>query len=965
MKLTAGSKIGSYEIVALIGEGGMGEVYKAHDPQLGRDAAVKVLPERISAQKEALARLENEAHLASSLNHPNIVTIYSIGWEGDRRYIAMEFIDGVTLQELMETGPMSLERALNISAQIADGLAKAHEAGIVHRDLKPKNVMVTGDGIAKILDFGLSKFAQPQSQDSLSPTLTALDLADGLTKPGTVLGTVEYMSPEQAAGKPADFRSDQFSMGSLMYSILSGNKPFHRDTPVQTLSFIIEGEPSRLSHANPQVPKALEDIIQRCMMKDPRDRYPTTRELAHNLRELELVRQMPPRRWTRRDWLRTSLGFGIPLAAGGSVWIWTRRPYQPAPTALDWYQKGVAALHSMTFDAARKAFDQAVAADPKFALAHANLARAYDELDYSGRAKDSMLRAMTVEQETRLSSTDETRLKALQFMISREYDRAVPQLRELEKSAEGPEKAAAALESGWLAQQREDTEGAAAAYDRAIRINPRYAAARLRLGYIQGRRAQDDQALKNFEKAQELYDAESNNEGITECLYQRANLLSRRSRADEAMPLIEKAINLANAVDNRYQEIRLRILQSSVARKQKKYKYAVELAEEAITAAQSENMDILAISATHTLGNAFLDIRDYDSGEKNFRKALELAHDAKSKRYEALESISLGSLFEQKIQPEKAREFLDAATKFYRQAGYRREFAQAMTILGGVLCQLSEFDEGVRVLREALPGAIQLQDRVTEVQLRERLADILREKGAWPEALQEMEVAAGKSGSGWETRLNFSGLYWRLGRRQDAEQCWSTAEQLLRKDPDGHMMAVLRLRQAEIAYAESHFGEAAANARRSIAAEPGTTDHTEESAKLIQALVAVRSGHRNDAIQAVLQMVEESEKAKLDGNAAHARLSLAEALAEVNDRALARELALDALGFFEKHKVWEAVWRAHVTAARMSNDPAEAEAHKESARVALAELKKLWPARDVETYLRRPDIKRLSAGIQL
>jgi tetratricopeptide (TPR) repeat protein len=566
MKIAAGSKIGAYEILASIGAGGMGEVYKARDTELGRDIAIKVLPEHISTQTAALARLENEARLASSLSHPNIVTIHSIGWEGRRRYIAMELIDGSTLQELIDRGPIPMDQALNIMAQVADGLAKAHEAGIVHRDLKPKNVMLTRDGIAKILDFGLSKLTLSLI-DSQAPTPTHVDPVDGLTKPGTILGTIEYMSPEQASGRPVDFRSDQFSMGSLIYEILTGEKPFHRKTPVQTLSFIIEGEPRPASQINPRVPPVLEDVIRRCMMKDPRKRYASTRELAQELRELQMSSHAPDRHWTRRDWIRASLGAGIPLAVGGGLWMWFQRPYRPEPEALDWYQRGMSALHSMTFDTARKAFEQAVAADPKFALAQASLARAYDEMDYSERAKESMLRALAAAREERLSSGDEARLRAIQFMVSREYDRALPLLRQLEDDAGDREKPAAALESGWLAQKREDTEGAADAYSRALKMDSRYAAARLRLGFIQQRRLQDELAIESFTQAESLYNASSDLEGITETLYQRANLLNRRNRASEAMASIDKGLAVAQALGNRYQEIRLQLLKAAAVRK--------------------------------------------------------------------------------------------------------------------------------------------------------------------------------------------------------------------------------------------------------------------------------------------------------------------------------------------------------------------------------------------------------------
>jgi tetratricopeptide (TPR) repeat protein len=826
--------------------------------------------------------------------------------------------------------------------------------------------MLTRDGIAKILDFGLSKLARP-SVDSEAPTGIFAEPSKGFTKPGTILGTVEYMSPEQAAGLPLDFRSDQFSMGSLMYEVFTGKRPFHRDTEVQTLSNIIEGEPKPVSDVNPTVPQTLVDVIRRCMRKDPRDRYSSTQEIVRELKELELDRRASGRRWTRRDWIRVSLVLGALAAVAGLIWFWMTLPYKPDPLALDWYKRGQTALHSMTFDAARKDFEQALAADPRFALAHASLAIAYDLLDYSDRAKDSMLRAMAAAQETRLSGPDLTRLRAFQCIVSREFDRAVPLLRQLESAADQRERPAAALEFGWLEEKRENTQGAAEAYARALSINPTYAAARLRMGFIQQRRGQNDQALKSFTEAESLYRAASDYEGVTETLYQRANFLIRRSRPTEAMPSIEKALSLARGVGNRYQEIRLQLLESAAARKLDQHAHAEKVAQQAIDAAVAEKMDNLATSGMIALGSAYQMVGDFASAEKNFRRALDIAHGGKVRKYEALASVALGSLFEQKNMPEDARRFIEAAVPFYRQAGYRREFVQCMILLGSVLRQLGELDLGLKTLREALPVAVQLQDLGTEVRLRERLVDILQDQGAWPEALQESERAASlpiPTDIAY-ARLSCSGLLWRLGRTKDAERSLSMVETSPKRLEDPQVLSLLRLRQAEIAYTEGRFEKAKAYARMAITAVPASGDETEPNAKIIDALASIRTASRGGGIESALQVVRELDKTKLVGKAASARLLIAEALASVSERTRAHELALEALPFFERHQIWESIFRGHMVAALTSRDSAEAEAHRDSARSALARLRNLWSSESVDLYLVRPDIKRLCGHMPL
>ncbi len=279
MTLSAGTRLGPYEVLAPLGSGGMGEVYRARDTRLDREVAIKVLPADLAADSERLRRFEKEARSASSLNHPNIVTIYDIGSEGGISYIAMERVEGATLRELLGSGALAIKRLLAVATQIADGLAKAHEAGIVHRDLKPENVMVTKDGLVKILDFGLAKLSSRMSgsgEGSSLPTMTG-------TTPGVVVGTVGYMSPEQASGMQLDFRSDQFALGSILYEMATGRRAFQKKTAIDTLAAILNEEPEAIAKVNPQAPVPLRWIIERCLAKEPENRYAATRDLARDL----------------------------------------------------------------------------------------------------------------------------------------------------------------------------------------------------------------------------------------------------------------------------------------------------------------------------------------------------------------------------------------------------------------------------------------------------------------------------------------------------------------------------------------------------------------------------------------------------------------------------------------------------------------------------------------------------------
>ena len=278
--LLPGGRFGSYHVVRRLGAGGMGEVYCAKDIRLDREVAIKTLAPDLCSNPEALARFEREARSACALNHPNIVTIYELGQVDGAHYIAMELVNGQTLRELLGSGPLPFRKAVAIAAQIADALAKAHEAGVVHRDLKPENVMVTADGASKILDFGLAKLRSV-------PTAQEPDRTTSITEHGTVMGTVGYMSPEQATGIEVDFRSDQFSFGVVLYEMVTGFAAFRKKTYAETMAAILRDDPDRLGARVPQAPPPFIWIVERCLAKDPNQRYGSTRDLA---RELAAVR---------------------------------------------------------------------------------------------------------------------------------------------------------------------------------------------------------------------------------------------------------------------------------------------------------------------------------------------------------------------------------------------------------------------------------------------------------------------------------------------------------------------------------------------------------------------------------------------------------------------------------------------------------------------------------------------------
>jgi len=323
---TTREQLGQYQILGPLGAGGMGEVYVARDPSLGRKVAIKLLPVRLSGDRETLVRFTREARAASALNHPNIVTIYEVGMDktSGSPYIVMEYIEGRDLRSLLAEGPLPNRRTLDIAAQIADGLAAAHEQGIIHRDLKPENVMVTKDGYVKILDFGLAKMVGTKEEEE---DTARLDMPG--TNPGTILGTIGYMSPEQATGKGLDFRSDQFALGAILYELSTGAAAFEAENAIDTLSAILHREIPSIARFNAQVPQAFCGIVDRLLSKNAKERYSSTRDLAtdlHNIRDRFATktrseeRPRPPKISRKRLMIAAIAGAVLMLAGTAAVW---------------------------------------------------------------------------------------------------------------------------------------------------------------------------------------------------------------------------------------------------------------------------------------------------------------------------------------------------------------------------------------------------------------------------------------------------------------------------------------------------------------------------------------------------------------------------------------------------------------------------------------------------------------------
>ncbi len=301
MPIVSGTKLGPYEVQSPLGAGGMGEVYRARDTRLGRDVAIKVLPEHLAADPELKQRLEREAKAISSLSHPNICTLHDIGSQDGVSFLVMEYLEGQTLAERLAKGSLPLDQVLKIGTEVAEALEKAHQQEIVHRDLKPANIMLTKSG-AKLMDFGLAKPNLPISSEAVgpfTPSTPTMNLASltavtsPLTQKGSIVGTFQYMAPEVLQGTEADARSDIFSLGCVLYEMLTGRCAFEGKSQLSVFTAILEKDPEPIGASHPQAPPILELVIRGCLAKDPAERYQSALDVAINLRSVSSLRSVP------------------------------------------------------------------------------------------------------------------------------------------------------------------------------------------------------------------------------------------------------------------------------------------------------------------------------------------------------------------------------------------------------------------------------------------------------------------------------------------------------------------------------------------------------------------------------------------------------------------------------------------------------------------------------------------------
>ncbi|HEX8423544.1 MAG TPA: tetratricopeptide repeat protein [Pyrinomonadaceae bacterium] len=990
-----GQTISHYRILEQIGEGGMGVVYEAEDTRLGRRVAIKI-PSAAPDSHSHHARFLREARSISALSHAHIATLFDYGELPDGRpYIVMELVNGRELGDLLRGEELSISRAIEIIADVAEALCEAHRHGIIHRDVKPSNVIVNERGVVKVLDFGLAKLITEEHEIDQN----AATLAGVKTRSDVMLGTPLYLSPEQAKALPVDGRSDLFSLGALLYECVAGRPAFSGATVMEIAAQVIHVNPEPPSKFNRLIPPELDRITLKAISKHPEDRYQTAEEFIADLRALsfhfsELDDTRTPSMTsyssggyhtnahratsltTLSDNLRrprlsiATVLIGVVVLMGvawGANRLLRPTPHKPSDQAQAEYDLGTNLLRAGAYHQASTHLRYATTLDDKFVLAHARLAEVLTELDNDADSANSMLRANShpVERDN-LSQVDALRFDAIQATITRDYARAVADYQKIARLL--PDRTDAYVDLGRAYEKTEQIKQAIESYVEATNRDPKHATAYLRIGILYARSGTPASANSAFDTAEKIYKEFANNEGQTEVLYRRGYLLRTHGKLDEARVQLEQALEMAKASGNVAQHINTLLQLSAVATNKNDAADAQRYAREAVDLAQKNNMGNLVALANIDLGVTFLAKNKYTEAEQYLRQGLDFARRSNARRHEAKALINLGSLYIKQSRPDEGIRYVEQALSFYQSGGYRKEEMQAYALLGRAKRQKGNYEEALADFQQVLRFSAEVGDPTLTSTTHSEMGNVLAHQEKYVDALSHFEKSYQIEKSlGLEILTpyslhNRSEMLWRLGRYEEARKLLDQAEAIAEKsrERDQELLAHIYLTQAQMALSESRYGVAQAKSEQALSVAGDSNKSLAVEAKNTLGLARSQTG----ATAKGLILCEEAvETARLTGDPwliSCSLLTLAKAQMAHGDAAAALVSAQEAQASFARAGQKVSEWRAWFVAARASQRAGNLEAARDySSRATklLAELQQIWGAAVFEVYQARPDVQ--------
>lgn len=988
-----GQEIGHFKILSWLGSGGMGEVYLAEDTKLRRKVAIKSLGAVAVLADQSNKRLLREARAAAKLDHPNICSIYEIREDADRVFIVMQYIEGETLSSKLESQALGLSESLEVAIQIAEALAAAHGEGIIHRDIKPQNVVINRQGQVKVLDFGLAKMIGGDQNHE-----AAADPDSLISRENAIAGTPMYMSPEQVKGQHLDSRSDLFSLGVLLFECVTGRRPFSGGSAAEIFANVVHLDPPAASTFNPLIPPELDGLLFKALAKEAGERYISAGDMLVDLRRIrnvlpaavELRRALPadrprlqqriitaiPSRFSRRGYLKIA-ALVAAVALLTVVWralhLWPVAASQPSREALQWYESGTNAISWAAYYQATRALERAIRLDNRFALAHARLAEAWAELDYTERAKDELLLATALSRNGEaLSQADSLYLDAMVATSRRDFKGAVAIYQTIAEQAAASEKQRAYLDLGRAHERNEDSQKALQSYLQATASDPRYAPAFLRLGNLYGRKHELKPAIEAFDAAEALYQDMGNQEGVAEVLYCRGALFNQMDRSAEAQAPLEKALAIADSstLVSKHQQIKTRLQLSSVHYTEGHRAQAQQYATQAIELARDDQLENLAVSGLIELGNTYFIGGEYEEAKKYFRQASEFASQSRGRYNEARARLSLGSLLIQQNNPDEGLPLVEQAMVFYQQGGYYKEAVQAVSLLGRCYGQRGDYELALQSYQQQLDLAEQAGDQSQTALAHISLGSVLgffQER--YPEALTHFDesyrinTALGVRGSAGYDLVSRGSALWPVGRYEDAQAALIQAYAIAQNadSQDKYLMAWVCLFNARIALSKGRLDLARARGEQAFELSEASFKDIAVQAKMTLGLAEALAGRSDKGRLLCEAALDEATALRNPRYTSEALLALAEVLLICGDVHQALDKATAAQSSFARFGQQASEWQAAIIAAqaayRAGEQPAAGQYIARALEI-LPLLEQRWGAEAYDGFLTRPDVQR-------
>jgi tetratricopeptide (TPR) repeat protein/predicted Ser/Thr protein kinase len=991
-----GQTVSHYRIIEKLGEGGMGVVYLAEDQHLARRVAIKFLT---STDHHYRARFIREARAVSALNHQNIAIVHDYGeTTAGQPFLVMEYVRGKSLSDLLEEG-LTLKRSVEIVSSITEALGEAHDQGIVHRDIKPSNVLINERGNVKVLDFGLVKHLfEPQST---GVDLDAQTIYATQTRSDVIVGTPLYLSPEQATGKEIDGRSDLFALGALLYECLTGQSAFSGGSVLEIGAQIIHVTPPPPSTINPQITPELDRITLKALQKKVEARYQTAEEFLKDLRAVAttLSGESVPvsskgkrptdgfKRGTaafatlttqlRRQ--RFSLAAVIPafVVAGLVIWAiiywWPRSYYQPPAAALSWYERGTDNLRNGAYYQASKALAQAIEIDGRYALARARLAQAWIELDYYDKAKDELIAATTlVGDRSSVTPVDALYLDAIAATVRRDFKEAVKQYTEISELT--PQDSQVYVDLGYAYENDGNPDQALENYLKAIQLNSgQYATAYLRAGIVYQRKTDSAKATEMFDKAEQLYRAGSNNEGVNEVMRQRGILYRDKGKYDEAQAQFQQSLDAARAIGNEAQQITALIELSYLASTKGSVADAENYANQAVTFAQQKQLENLTAGALLELGNTFSSQGDLKKAEHYFNQAIQFAQANKGRVREARGMSNLGGLYIQTLRIDDGLRLVQQAMDFFQRANYPRNVASCLTQIGRGYRRKGDYAAAAQALNQKLDLAKQSNSQPAIADAYLELGALHFDQEKWPSALEQYDNALKIYESiGNKFRIAFckanrGNILWRLGHYQEGQQLIDEVTATINGTKGTFLQLLPAITNVS---AQKNLSERNFPAAIALATQAGEMAGTQDPEVVIQSkyvvgLAKTLSGGQKDGEKLCDDAVNSAANAGDYGLHSRALLAAAEAALARNDAQKALSLAIQAQERSARGGQLESEWRAWLIASRanaeLGNKDVSAEQAKKSSDVS-NQLQQQWGVEAFKRYTSRPDIQVYTKG---